>query len=227
MWGDTLPYKPRIVLFGDYDAWLEWRTADHNTSDTSVVVGQTFDEWGTIVQVLFGTDQAAYQELAFGTVVHEIEHLYQNEYLAARTKRDTPGWFFEGDATFFELRQSYDYEGRVRNMAQAGELPPLLVGVADGPRIDGPNPREGYDIGYSFFVWMAAQGEGLSVHRDVMMLLAQDVPFIAALEAATGMDQATIEREWRVWLGAAPNAPTLIPTWTPAFPSIATPSYGN
>lgn len=228
VWGDTLPYKPRIILFGDYEAWLEWRTADHNVSDTSVVVGQTFDEWGAIVQVLFGNDQGdAAQELAYGTVVHEVEHLYQNEFLAGRKLFDTPGWFFEGDATFFEMLQSYDYEERVRNMARNNDLPPLLVGVADGPSVSGDTPRDGYDIGYTFFVWMQTLRGDLSVHYDVMVLLGQNVPFFEALETATGMSKTEIERSWRTWLGATTDAPTLIPTWTPpAFLPSPTP-FGN
>ncbi|NDJ74709.1 MAG: hypothetical protein GYB65_00505 [Chloroflexi bacterium] len=228
VWGAPLPYKPRIVLFGNYSAWLEWRTADNNVSETSVVVGQTFDEWGTIAQVVFSVDNEDLTELAYSTVVHEIEHLYQNEFLSARRRMDTPGWFFEGDATFFELQQSYDYLGRVRGYAAEGILPPLLtVNPADGPDIGGANPRWGYDIGYSFFVWMETLNDDLSVHNQVMTLLAQDVPFFDALEAATGMDRATIESEWRVWLGASAAVPQLIPTWTPAFPVIGTPSVGS
>ncbi len=222
VWGRTLPYKPRIVLFGDYDAWLEWRTADHSTSDTAVIVGQTFEAWGMIVQVLYGPQgEAAYRDLAYSTVVHEVEHLYQAEFLARRRTADIPGWFIEGDASFFELQQSYDYLGRVRNeFARNGTLPPLLVGVADAPRVNGPNPRDGYDIGYSFFVWMEQLRGDLSTHREVMALLAADVPFFTALEQATGMPKTEIERNWRTWLGAAAEAPTLVPTWTPVFPTF-------
>ena len=225
VWGAALPYRPRVILFGDYDAWLEWRTADTNTSDTSVVVGQTYDQWGAIVQVLFGRDlDSAYSDLAYGTVVHEVEHLYQNEFLSGRRLYDVPGWFYEGDATFFEVNQSYDYEGRVRDMAALDTLPPLLASVVGGPRIDGDNPRDGYDIGYSFFVWLRTLRGDLSVHREVMASLAQNVPFIDALEAATGMTQDEIERAWRQWLGASEAAPTLIPTWTPPpFPEPPTP----
>lgn len=223
VWGAPLPNKPRIVLFGDYDAWLEWRTADNSVSDTQVVVGQTYDEWGTIVQVLFVND--SYDDLAYGTVVHEIEHLYQNEFLATRDRRDVPGWFFEGDATFAELLPSYDYEAKVRGYAADGILPPLLVNPADAPRVDGENPRWGYDIGYTFFVWMRETTGGLDAHAEVMRLLAADVPFFQALEEALGMTQAEIEQSWRTWLGASAFAPTLVPTWTPpAIPMIVTPA---
>lgn len=225
VWGAPLPYKPRVILFGNFDAWKEWRTADHNVSETSLVVGQTFDEWGAIVQVLYGADlKAAARDLAYSTVVHETEHLYQAEFLANRRRFDIPGWFIEGDASFFELEPSYDYEGRVRQeFAQAGRLPPLLVGLADAPRVDGPFPRDGYDIGYSFFTWLYSLHGDLSAHHDIMALLAEDVPFFDALEQVIGMPTAEIEREWRLWLGASEAAATLIPTWTPFFPVLGTP----
>ena len=174
---------------------------------------------------MFGRDlDSAYSDLAYGTVVHEVEHLYQNEFLSGRRLYDVPGWFYEGDATFFEVNQSYDYEGRVRDMAALDTLPPLLASVVGGPRIDGDYPRDGYDIGYSFFVWLRTLRGDLSVHREVMASLAENVPFIDALEAATGMTQIEIERAWRQWLGASEAAPTLIPTWTPPpFPEPPTP----
>ncbi|HEX3053308.1 MAG TPA: hypothetical protein VHP83_21800 [Aggregatilineaceae bacterium] len=223
VWGGVLPRKPRIILFGDYDVWMEWRTVPEY-SDTSRIVGQTFDNWNAIVQVLYGQNmEQAIDELAYSTVVHEMEHLYQAEYVAAtRDIYDVPTWFPEGDATFFELHQSYDYLARIQDMARNGELPPLLVGVADAPRTDGDTARDGYDIGYSFFVWMQEQAGDLSWHRKAMQLLAEDVPFFEMLEQVTGMSTAEIEQNWRVWLGASPMAPTLIPTWTPNIPVIAT-----
>jgi hypothetical protein len=229
VWGAPLPYKPRIVLFGDFDAWLEWRTADHNTSETQYVVGQTFDAWGVVAQVLLdeGNLDAAYRDLAYGTVVHEIEHLYQAEYLwPQRRLYDIPGWFVEGDASFFELGPSYDYLGRVQDMARSGQLPPLLVGVSDGPRIDGETPRDGYDIGYSFAVWLAEENGGLEAYNELMAQLADNVPFFDALESVTGMSSVQeIERAWRTWLGASGDAATLVPTWTPAaLPMFATPT---
>lgn len=230
VWGAALPYAPRIVLFGDYGAWLEWRTADRSTSRTEVIVGQTFDAWGVIAQVLTGfPSEPAYRELAYSTVLHEMEHLYQAEFLSGRRRADVPGWFYEGDATFFEIEQSYDYLGRVRALAAAGNLPALLVGLADAPQVGGRSPRLGYDIGYSFFEWLRVTTGGLEAHRAVMALLDADVPFFGALEQALGRSTGEIERDWRVWLGASEAAPTLIPTWTP-LPFFATPTpfvYGR
>lgn len=230
VWGASLPYPPRIVLFGEYDAWLEWRTADRSTSDTSIVVGQTFDAWGVIAQVMIDRpSEQAYRNLAYSVVLHEIEHLYQAEFLANRRRMDVPGWFREGDATFFELEQSYPYLGRVRAMAAAGELPPLLVSIADAPSVGGENPRVGYDIGYSFFAWLRDSTGGLDAHAAIMALLADDVPFFEALEQALDRTTTEIERDWRLWLGASEAAPTLVPTWTPP-PFLVPPTpmqFGN
>jgi hypothetical protein len=224
VWGEALPYRPRIVLFGDFDAWTEWQTEPNSSG--GVRVGLTLDEWGVIVQVVYPLqDQASLNDLAYATVVHETEHLYQREFMwATRDMYDIPSWLMEGDATFFQLYQDYDYLGHVQEMAAGGTLPRLLtVNPSDAPRTDGPNPRDGYDIGYAFFVWLQEKSDGLDAERQLMKLLAEDVPFFDALEQVTGMTVDEIERDWRVWLGASPDAPELIPTWTPSFPVVITP----
>lgn len=215
-WGQLLPYRPRVILFGDFDTWLEWQTGHQDTSGLGVIaVGFTSDVWGGTAQVLFGSPT----ELAYGTVLHEIEHLYQQEFLAGRNVF-TPGWFIEGDATFYQLEDmgyALDY---VDVLVDAGQLPVLLQG--SGPTTGGESALHGYYIGYSFFLWLDQQW-GIDVHREIMALLADNVPFSDALEQATGMTVEQLEREWRTWLGATADAPTLVPTWTPVFPTIATP----
>ncbi len=226
VWGAQLPYKPRIVLFGDYDAWKEWRTLQSVMEQN--IVGQTFDEWGVIAQVIYGSDMtSAMHELAYSTVPHELEHLYQAEFMWPTHKTgDIPAWFTEGDATFFEVDQSYDYLQNVRYIAASGNLPPLLVNMGDAPDPYDESGRDVYDIGYSFFAWLQMKSGGnLNYHHDLMALLAQNVPFFTAIEQVTGMSIADVESDWRVWLGASAQAPTLIPTWTPAaIPLIVTPS---
>lgn len=221
VWRQPLPYRPRIILFGNYDAWLEWRTADRPSDDGNVVVGQTFDSWGAIVQVLFGTEEEDYIELAYSTVVHEVEHLYQSEFWSGRRRGDIPRWFIEGDATFFELYQGYDYEERARAVAES-YLPPLMVDTASAERIFGTNTRDGYDVGYTFFVWLQEHSGGtLDMHRDLMGLLMVDVLFFDAVQTVTGLSAQEVESAWRSWLGISPVVPTLVPTPTlkPLLPS--------
>ena len=212
-WGQELPYRPRVILFGDFDTWLEWQVGHQDTSGLGVVrVGVTSDEWGGTVQVLYGTPE----ELAYGTVLHEVEHLYQREFLAGRVSF-TPGWFIEGDATFYQADDEIDRVASryVQNLVQSGQLPVLLQG--DGPTTVGENALHGYYMGYKFFQWLDMNW-GIEMHRKIMNLLAEDWPFTDALEAATGMSVLELESAWRTWLGAPGVVPTLVPTWTlPSF----------
>ena len=86
------------------------------------------------------------RDIAYGTVLHEIAHLYQDAF----TFMPAGNWFIEGNATFFERQQYYDYEAAV-DAAAAGQLPALLEGT--GPGVSGVT-RAGYDIGYTFWVWL-------------------------------------------------------------------------
>ncbi len=223
-WGASLPYRPRVILFGDFDSWLEWQVGHQDTSGLGVItVGMTSDMWGGTVQVVTGSER----ELAYGTVVHEIEHLHQYEFLAGRVAF-TPSWFIEGDATFYQMdRETLDYaDWYVQNLVQSGELPLLLHGP--GPTTVGENALHGYYMGYKFMQWLTDKW-GMAAHRDLMALLAENMNFYDAVEAVTGMDMDTAERQWRAWLGADPNYPTLVPTPTPP-PFLPTPtmmSFGS
>ena len=106
-----------------YGALAVVLTADGRDRLGVIAVGFTSDVWGGTAQVLFGSPT----ELAYGTVLHEIEHLYQQEFLAGRNVF-TPGWFIEGDATFYQLEDmgyALDY---VDVLVDAGQLPVLLQG---------------------------------------------------------------------------------------------------
>lgn len=211
-WGDLLPYKPRAILFGDQEAWLEWRVGFQNPR----VIGTTRDDWGATVQIVAGGN---IEDLAAGTVPHEIAHLYQGEF----TLMTAGSWFIEGNATFFELHQQYDYEASVRELAATGRLPALLADT--GPGVSGQNARRGYDIGYTFWKWFV-ENYGLDGHRELIQTLKRGTSRDAALEAVTGLSLDEIEGRWRVWLGASPVPPTLFPTPTMFFFPTVTP-YGH
>lgn len=205
-WGDLLPYKPRAILFGSRAAWNEWQRGVTNSS----VIGITSDDWGGTAQVVSFGD---YNDLAYGTVLHEVAHLYQAHF----TLMTAGTWLIEGNATFFEINQQYDYERVVRGLAASGRLPVLLQGT--GPGVSGQNARRGYDVGYTFFKWLT-DNYGLDAHRQLIELLDQGIYRNEALETVTGLPVDEIERRWRVWLGAPAVVPTLIPTPTPlVFPS--------
>ncbi|MBN1679758.1 MAG: hypothetical protein JW966_05665 [Anaerolineae bacterium] len=221
-WGEQLPYRPRVILFGDFDTWLEWQVGHQDTTGLGVVaVGMTSGVWGGTVQVVFGSEE----EMAYGTVLHEVEHMYQQEYLAKRLSF-TPGWFIEGDATFYQEEDMSFAVNYVQNLVRNDDLPVLLQG--DGPTTGGEDALHGYYMGYMFFKWVD-ENWGIEAHREIMDLLAQNLPFFDVLEQVIGLDVMTMESQWRVWLGASPDVPTLIPTWTP-LPFLEPPTpmqFGN
>ncbi|MBI5929502.1 MAG: hypothetical protein HY862_09350 [Chloroflexi bacterium] len=224
LFGRQLSYKPRAILFFDYDTFLEWRGVTVNTNNT-ILAGQTTDYWGATVQAfLFGD----LEELAYGTVTHEVAHLYQADLYDLRA----PGWWIEGNATYFEITQGYDYEQRVRDLATFYDIPPLLQGLGPVPNDLGPDERGrlGYDLGYTFNKWLI-DNYGPEAHLQIVQLLEEGVyrndsdEFNLILEQVTGLPVAEIERQWRTWLGASPEAPTLIPSPTiyMRFPPTVTP----
>lgn len=217
-WGETLPYKPRVILFHDIATFNEWQVDSYDTTSLGYIsVGVTSDTWGGTAQVLYGSAEA----LAYETVLHEVEHMYQYEFLFPGRTKMTPGWFYEGDARFYEsLDDSYDVN-LVLELAQSGRLPTLLQGT--GPSIDGENSLRGYAMGYMFWKYLVEQW-GMEIHAEIMGLLAENMALNDALEIATGLDPLTLERNWRAWLGATPiDPPTLFPTPT-ALPFLNTPT---
>jgi hypothetical protein len=223
-WGDPLPYRPRVILFADREDFDEWRIFTFDTSTFGYVVGGfSTSVWGGTVQVV----TSAPDFLAYSIVPHEIEHLYQQEYLAKRVSF-TPDWFTEGDAVFYEThpRRFEQVDQYVARRVADNSVPPLLDGL--GPRTGGADALEGYYLGYTFMKWIDDTW-GIAKHREIMDLLADDLPFVTALEQALGMNKVEIERAWRRSIGASGDAPTLIPTWTPPpmLPSPTPFTFGN
>lgn len=213
-WGDVLSYRPRAILFSSRDSFVEWRQGQTNPS----VIGQTDASWGGIVQVI--SSRGGVIDLAWGTVLHEVGHLYQSEFVL--TGLPTGTWQNEGNATLFEIYQMYDYEQRVRNLAANNQLPALLIGTGPSQASRGPDGigRLGYDMGYAFYKWFV-EFYGLDGHRQLIETLGPSVGFNEALELVTGLPVTEIERRWRIWLGATPDAPTLIPEPTMrVFPTV-------
>ena len=206
-WGGLLPYRPRAILFGSRAAWNEWQIS----APLAGAIGVTSSDWGGTAQIVSGAD---YYDLAYGTVLHEVAHLYQHEFTFMM-----PGtWLIEGNATFFELAGRDSYEAYARALAANDTLPTLLEGT--GPGVSGRTARRGYNIGYTFFAWLV-ENYGLEGHHQLIELLGQGVERNPAIEAVTGLSTAEVESRWRMWLGASPAAPTLVPTPTMRlFPTV-------
>lgn len=206
-WGAVLPYKPRAILYFDTTPWREWNPE----FDVDRLQGETSDDWGGTVQ------RFAYsvEQLAYGVILHEVDHLYQEWNGGLYTSRI---WFYEGDATYFEIVQDYDYLGKVQKMARSGNLPTLQ---GEGPGY--ASYRDAYDIGYAFWKWLEAT-YGKYAHWDVWKRIRDGQSATKALEEVTGKTFVDMETDFRAWLGMKnPVAPTPIELPTLKFPPTRVP----
>lgn len=225
--GQELSFVPRVMLFNDFATFNEWRAPDLDTS--RIVVGQASRNWGAIVQF----DTAGDPVGLANTVVHEIAHLYQYDTYDGRA----PAWWIEGQATFFEFEQDYDYRARVVNNAVRNNLPMLFTSAgaaaAVPPNTDDPLfIRWHYDVGYTFVQYLEmTYGNAVFLRLHELLAAPEDVPnfeilefFAESIATAIGTDLQTLEREWRRSLGAPAERPTLIPTPTINMMFRATPT---
>lgn len=215
-WGKLLTYRPRAILYKSRATFAEWDSGtDVVVPGSTQVVGLSSPEWGGTAQVY--VPRYGIESVAYSTVPHEVGHLYQ---FANGGSSGLPSWFIEGDATYFEARQDYDYLQRVKDMAASGDLPTLQE---SGPVTQGRYARDGYDIGYAFFVWLH-DTYGPDAHLKVWTLITQGQTFHQALETVTSTSFIDMETAFRTWLGASnPVAPTPMPTEAFEFPP--TPTY--
>lgn len=215
MWGKLLPYRPRVIIYNDGRSWEEWLPG--LSSGIKGIQGITVPTWGGTAQRYI--TKVGLRSTAYGVVLHEIAHLYQFENGGVNRYRET--WFLEGNATFFEIAQDYDYLARVQKLAQRGSL----QGLEDmAIRIQTSNdPRLPYDVGYAFFVWLT-ETYGEDAHLKLWTLLGQGRSGLDSLQLVTGMNFTDMEVAFRTWLGAKnPRLPTPLPTVLPLFPPTPTP----
>jgi hypothetical protein len=198
--GFTLDYKPYVVVMPDQASFQEWQEYPD-----PYLAGVTYYGMGYTIQTL----QWGEQDLIESTVPHELTHIFQG---FIRDARDIPAWFTEGHATYFEPTQQYDYEQRVRDIANHPDFPTLQGDISLeylGP--DGRN-RLAYDVGYTFITYWI-DNYGWDSHRAFWQAQVT-MNFEEAIEFATGKTLADLEAEWRIYLGAKGAAPTLIPSPT-------------
>lgn len=198
--GFELDYKPYVVVMPDQQSFQEWQEYPD-----PYLAGQTLSARGYTIQTLqWGED-----DLIDATVPHELAHIFQGFIGDAR---DTPAWFTEGNASYFEPVTQYDYEQRVRDVATSADFPTLQSNIStEYPGPDGRN-RWVYDVGYSFMnYWIGTYGwESHQIFWQAQT--TQD--FEEAMALATGVSFETLENEWRAYIGAPGAAPTLIPSPT-------------
>jgi hypothetical protein len=215
-WGGLLPYRPRVILYGaaarsDYEEALGRQAA----AGGGITTGTTSDDWGGTIQYAMFGDTA--EELAYGTVLHEIAHLYQGEFAQLPV-----GWIVEGNAEFFSLARAMDY----RNWGRQRLLSSDPLSFAAGFSIRGETFRDGYQLGATVFDYLV-ETYGLDAHREVWELIGQNIPAYEAFERVTGISIAQFELDWRRWMGVEALPPTMAPSPTPPFDifNLPTPTF--
>ncbi len=216
-WGGLLPYRPRVILYG-WSAMAEYEevAGDNVIVGNAIRAGTTRGDWGGTVQI--ATPGMTPEGMAYGTVLHEVAHLYQEQFTLV-----VVDWFIEGNAEFFSLARGDRYKDYARQRLQS-DAP---LSFAGGFSARGTNFRDAYWIGTTVWDYLV-ETYGLDAHRQLWELVGNNVPRFEAVEMVTGVSIAQFERDWRAWLGVFTPPPTLIPTPTPALDifSMPTPTYG-
>ena len=215
-WGKLLTYTPRAIIYHGYDAVNEWAPGSDTRNPgigggvTTRLGGFTTEGYGAFTGIYLDFSDTP-EEMAYGTVLHEIGHLYQ--YQNGGTFNET--WFIEGDAEFMSNYDNERYLERAREIAATGQLAALSN--------IGRSGREAYDVGYAFWYWFTEK-YGADSHLRVWTLIGQGKPGKQASEEITGMTFLEMEVEFRIWLGAPNPVPaTLRPTETIFF--FPSPTY--
>lgn len=209
-WGSLLSYKPRAIFYATKQSYYEWDLNSGTVGRRDV--GQTVSTWGGTVQYNYNGNL---EEGAYGTILHEIAHLYQSD----KRQHTTIGWWVEGQATFFEMNKGvmYDYLGRVKQIVRKQGLGSIRDswGVATGGRGE-------YDFGYAFIRYLV-ETYGIEVHLRITELLRGNKNLFDAISEAVGKPLDEIEYDYRVWLGVPdPTVPTALPTLAFTFPPTPT-----
>ncbi|HRE49344.1 MAG TPA: hypothetical protein PLD47_16590 [Aggregatilineales bacterium] len=214
-WAKPLGYRPHAIIYADYATWEEWNRGVGTSVGGVVTAGQTSDSWGGTAQVWLPSYYDA-ETLADDIIVHEVAHLYQ--YANGGTGQDF--WFFEGNATYFELLSGASKLERVRDLARSGELPSLQAG---GPSARGRFALDAYNIGYAFWLWVE-ETYGVDAHKLIWKLIDEGRGWKNALETVTQLNFIDMETAFRAWAGATNAvAPTPIPSPTMFF--FPSPTY--
>lgn len=186
--GTATEWPIRVVIYNnqrDFCAFYAPRSCE------AWVGGQTFS--GITVQ--WGTDLDWF---IYDVVPHELAHVFYGEIF-----RDTwitvPTWFNEGIAVYNERTDHAEEMQMVRSAAEQGKLEPLSVMTRGGGVAHG-EVGLWYAVAYSLVAYIAdAYGE--ETLGELILTLADNVPFEEALARTTGLDMVQLEMEWRAWLG--------------------------
>lgn len=228
--GQPLSYTPIAVLFPDLASFAEF--SGGGTSGASRRAGFTSNQLGMTVQRL-GTLGATsgcpvyprpaeqslewlYQSTA-SVISHEVAHLYQFEH-----NINGPTWFIEGGATWFSTNPLRGRQEGLRDRPIGADLPTLQgVGPSTGSFTPNSCNALAYWMGASFinYIYGAYGMEAVARWHD---LIGSNYLMDDALLQVTGKDLATLEADWRAYLGLTTEV-FVMPTQAYRFPPSPTP----
>lgn len=210
--GTTTERPIRIVIYNnqsDFCTFYAPRTCEE------WIGGQTFS--GITVQ--WGNNLAWF---IYEVVPHELAHVFYGEIF-----RDTwmriPTWFNEGIAVYNERTDHKEEMAMVQEAGERGELRSLAVMTRGGGVAHG-EVGLWYAVAYSLVAYLA-QTYGEETLGELILTLADNVPFEQALIQTTGLDMTQLEIGWRAWLGyPVESIPTPIVLTTPAVTPFSLPT---
>jgi hypothetical protein len=231
--GGLLPFKPTVLIFPPGDVMGEWQAGGQiNPRTTGQANGETYSAVlrvrGLEIEEIRKDcvwneprDLAWQMQFAASVATHEVAHLYQYAFFGGLG----PAWWIEGQATFFEIDMG-PVDQRLQRLASLGEDLPTLQGsgpsgMVSTPASDGCT-HLGYDMGASFINWLVNTQGGFDMHRRIVELTKTGYILTDAIEHATGVPFLELERQWRTYIGLAPE-PFIPPTLEYQFPPSPTP----
>ena len=199
--GVTTERPIRVVIYGsqeDFCAFFAPRTCQ------DWIGGQTSSgitvQWGSIQDLEWFTNDV---------IPHELAHVFYGEIF-----RDTwmpfPTWFNEGIAAYNERHDHTREMTLVLEAAKEDKLETLPVMTRGGGVAHG-EVHLWYSIAYSLVNYLA-ETYGEETLGELILSVADNVPFEEALTQTMGLDMIQLEIEWRDWLGyPVDSVPTPVP----------------
>ena len=186
--GTTTERPIRVVIYNNQDDFCAFYAP--RTCETWIG-GQTFS--GITVQ--WGNDLDWF---VYHVIPHELAHVFYGE-IFRNTWVTIPTWFNEGIAVYNERHDHEQEIEMVKEAAARGELKSLPVMTRGGGVVHG-EVNLWYAVAYSLVAFIA-DTYGEDTLGELILTLADNVPFEEALQQTTGLDMVQLEIEWREWLG--------------------------
>jgi hypothetical protein len=213
--GGPLSYKPIGVIYINMDTLSEM----YGSGQTGTFLGFTSNELGMTVQQAGPrsdewferraecdwitprgerTQEWRMNDIIFGTIPHEITHLYQYDKGVSRG----PTWWTEGQAEWFTYAPG-TYDERLFNLAQLDPELPRLEGYNIGYRAPEADScyRLAYTVGPSFINWLLSSYGGVETHGQIIEAMGANTSPFDAVAQVVGKPFLELENEWRVYIG--------------------------